>query len=70
MANFLDMRCPQCGADDELDIRAELWIRVTGNGTDADASGSGDHEYTPDSTALCGSCGHCGTVREFEGGRS
>jgi hypothetical protein len=41
---------------------------VTDQGTDADASENGDHEYTPDSTASCTACGHYDTVREFEGG--
>jgi ribosomal protein S27E len=69
MANFFDMRCPQCGDEDHIDIHAAVWLRVCDNGTDADASENGDHEFTPDSPALCAACGHCGTVREFEGGR-
>jgi hypothetical protein len=66
MTNFLGLRCPKCDDGDRIDILVDLWVRVTDDGTDADASGNGDHDYTPDSTAVCGACGHCGTVRDFE----
>jgi hypothetical protein len=45
---------------------AEVWLRVTSDGTDADASGNGDHEFDRHSPALCGACGHHGTVGEFD----
>ena len=38
MSSFLDLRCPQCGDQDCIDILAEVWVRVTDDGTDADAS--------------------------------
>jgi hypothetical protein len=66
MSNFLDMRCPHCGDESHIDISASLWIRVCVDGTDADASRDGSHEYTPESTAMCCACGHWGTVRDFE----
>jgi hypothetical protein len=66
MTNFLDMRCPKCGAEHGIDIQATVWIRVGEEGTDADASECGDQEYTPDSRALCTACGHCGCVRDFK----
>jgi hypothetical protein len=28
MANFLDLRCPACGGEDRIDIRADVWIRA------------------------------------------
>ena len=65
MSNFLDMRCPQCGDDQHLDIQAAVWIRVCADGTDADAANCGDHEFTPDSTACCQSCGHWASVAAF-----
>ena len=65
MSNFLDMRCPKCGDEDRLDIQATVWIRVCEDGTDADASRDGGHDYEPHSPAQCGACGHCGTVRQF-----
>ena len=65
MTNFLDMRCPKCGDQRSIDIQAAVWIRVCRGGTDADAAGCGDHEYTPESTACCGACGHWATVAAF-----
>ncbi len=65
MSNFLGLRCPQCGDQDRIDILAELWVRVTDDGTDADASGNGDITYTPKSTAQCGSCGHTARLAYF-----
>jgi ribosomal protein S27E len=66
MANFLNMRCPKCGDEDRIDIRASVWIRVTSEGTDADTSGSGTHDYEPMSVVVCRGCDHPGTVWEFE----
>src|SRR5271156_6824036 len=66
MSNFLEMRCPKCSDENSLDIAATVWIRVCEDGTDADASRDGSHDYEPHSPALCGACGHCGTVRQFE----
>jgi ribosomal protein S27E len=65
MSNFFDMRCPKCGDEDHIDIAAEVWVRLTSDGTDADASACGDHIYTPESAAECGACGHHGTVAQF-----
>ena len=62
MTNFLDMRCPKCGDEDSLDIRATVWIRVCEDGSDADASHDGSHYFGARSRAQCGACGHCGTV--------
>jgi ssDNA-binding Zn-finger/Zn-ribbon topoisomerase 1 len=66
MSNFLGMRCPKCGDEDRLDIQATVWIRVCEDGTDADASRDGTHDYEPGSIARCDACGCCDTVREFE----
>jgi hypothetical protein len=41
---------------------------VTENGTDADLSGNGDHEFTPESWTACGECGEGGELRQFETG--
>jgi hypothetical protein len=65
MSNFLDLRCPECGDQHRIDILAELWVRVTDDGTDADASGYGDHYYTPESATLCARCGHCDKLKYF-----
>ena len=65
--NLFDMRCPKCGGTDQIDILAEVWIRVCEDGTDADAdaSGCGDHHFTPASRACC-ACGYSATVADFE----
>ncbi len=51
ITNFLDMRCPNCGDEDRLDIQATVWTRVTDDGADVDAAGDGNHEYEPRSPA-------------------
>jgi hypothetical protein len=66
MTNAFDMRCPNCGAEDCIDIQARLWVHVTDDGTDPDASDNGNHEWTQDSPALCTACGYCWRVRDFE----
>jgi hypothetical protein len=65
MSNCFNMRCPKCGGDDQIDILAEVWIRVCHDGTDPDASSCGDHHFEPSSTAAC-DCGHWATVADFE----
>jgi hypothetical protein len=65
MSNFLDMRCPKYGDENRIDIEATLWVRVTEDGTVADASGNGQHDYTPKNLAFCGACLHGGTVADF-----
>ncbi len=66
MSNFLDMRCPKCGDEDRIDIQASVWLRVCEDGTDADASRDGPHDFTPESPAVCSACGHWGSVKSFE----
>jgi hypothetical protein len=65
MSNMFDMKCPKCGSEEQIDIQAAIWVRVTSDGTDADASGCGDHEYTPDNPACCAACDYTGTVKDF-----
>jgi len=66
MTNFLGMRCPKCGDETAIDILASLWIRVCYDGTDADASENGHHEFADGSPAICQACGHCGQLRDFK----
>ena len=66
MSNFLDLRCPNCGDTDSIDILAALWVRVTPDGTDADASACGDHEWCDQSAASCDTCGHRGHLQDFQ----
>jgi len=64
--NDFGMRCPRCGASDRIDIAATVWIRLCPGGTDVTAAENGDHEWDTGSLACCHSCGHSGTVREFD----
>jgi hypothetical protein len=66
MSNFLDIRCPKCRATDQIDIAATVWLRVMEDGTDADQSADGNHEFEPTSPATCNACGFAGQVRDFE----
>ena len=66
MSNLFDMACPSCGKTDCIDIAATVWLRVMPDGTDPGEAENGDHEFTPDSPALCGACGHAATVAAFE----
>ncbi len=65
MTNTFDMKCPKCGDEDQIDINAAVWVRLTHDGTDADTSGSGDHEWSDTTAACCGACGHTATVGDF-----
>jgi hypothetical protein len=64
--NFLEMRCPKCGNEDQLDIQALHSIRVCDDGFDDNVPNCGGHEYEPASPALCRACGRPGTIREFQ----
>ena len=65
MSNFLNVRCPKCGEQNRLDVVASVWLRLTENGTDADASANGDHEYTPKGLTVCDACGYSGRLSSF-----
>lgn len=65
MSNFFNLRCPQCGKEDEIDIQASVWLRLTSDGTDADASACGDHIWDNDSPAECAACSYAGPVKLF-----
>ena len=66
MANWIDARCPNCGCTDEIDVAATIWVRLTRDGSDADASEYGsDHEYGDDSTAVCYACDHSAIFSDF-----
>jgi hypothetical protein len=66
MTNCFEYRCPTCGNTDQIDISAEVWVRITLDGTDADTSGDGSHLWDHDSPAICGACGHHGPVADFD----
>jgi hypothetical protein len=66
MANFLNLRCPRCDRDDGIDIQATVWVRVLADGTDADASEHGDHDYTPRSRTVCAHCSYAARLADFQ----
>lgn len=57
--------CPACGDDSHLDITATTSVRLTRDGTDADAAADRSHDWTPESKCVCTSCRHAGTVKAF-----
>ena len=63
--NDYGMRCPACGKSDRIDIAATVWVRLCLDGTDMYEPANSDQEWTDDSAAYCGSCGHGGTVATF-----
>jgi hypothetical protein len=66
MDNQFDMKCPRCWSSSSIDVAATVWVRLTRDGTDADESGDGSHEWSGGSPAYCAACGHEGTAKEFE----
>lgn len=63
-----NMCCPQCKQDRHLDITALVDVRLTPNGTDADESDSGDHEWDDGSPCSCRNCCFEGKVKDFKAG--
>ena len=37
--------CPNCGRDDQLDVAALVFVRLTPDGTDVDDAVDGSHEW-------------------------
>jgi hypothetical protein len=68
--NDFGMKCPNCGASDQIDVAATVWVRLSPDGTDTTLAANGDHEWDNGSAAVCGACGHSGTVRNFDTERS
>ena len=65
MTDQIELRCPHCACRDRIDIAANVWVRVTEGGSDADESHDGTHHWTEDSAAYCCACGHAGFVDGF-----
>src|SRR5690242_19297057 len=66
MSNLFELRCPCCRSEDQIDVQAKVWVRLTESGSDADVSGCGDHHYSPESAATRDACGYAGCLRDFE----
>lgn len=67
MATFLNqfaLRCPQCKSTGDIDVVAMISIRLVKDGSDADASRDGSHNWDSNSAANCG-CGFRGQVSDF-----
>lgn len=58
-----DMRCPECGADDCLDIGVviQTLARLTPDGTITEDD---NHEWDSDSPCSCDACGWSGDVSD------
>lgn len=65
--NDCGLACPQCGDDQHIDVAALVWVRLCPDGTDADISHDGSHEWDDSSNAVCWHCGFTGKVRDFSG---
>jgi hypothetical protein len=62
MSNLWNMKCPKCGCENQIDIQAAVWIRLTSDSTEA----SDYHRWEPESPASCEACDYNGTVKDFE----
>lgn len=60
------LRCPRCGNDESINIRAAVWVSVSDNGTNDDPE-RGDTEYDDTSPAYCPvpACNFEGTLGQF-----
>lgn len=58
--NQFGMACPKCGRGDALDVAARVWVRLTLDGTDADAALEHDHDWDNESACRCAACGWSG----------
>ena len=62
------MICPSCWQDTSLDVQATVMVRLTVDGSDADESKFGDHEWDSDSRCICHNCDFTAEARCFEFG--
>jgi len=60
------LTCPECKDHSRIDIAALVWVRQTTDGTDADAADDQSHDWDGASPCICRSCGHSGTVTQFQ----
>ncbi len=68
VASYWKMRCPnpECKRADALDVYATVCVRLTPDGSDADESGDGDHEWDGESGCVCRACNWRGKVCDTE----
>lgn len=60
--NEWQMACPACKGDHQIDIAVASWARLFPDGGDVTAA----HEWTPESIAKCGACGHIALLLAFQ----
>lgn len=65
MKHTHEMICPECGGEDEIDVAALIWTRLTADGAAVDQSHDGSQDWDYTSAARCNACGHLGKVAEF-----
>jgi hypothetical protein len=63
--NDFGMRCPNCKASDQIDVCANIWLRLCRDGTDPYEAANQHHEWDEHNNAVCRTCGHDGDVAEF-----
>lgn len=57
--------CPQCRRDDQIDVAAQVWVRLTPDGSDQDEAENADTEFNQQSGAMCAACGFHGNLDDF-----
>jgi hypothetical protein len=63
------MSCPVCGQEEEILVRARMWVSLRDDGTDAYADSldmRGEVEYDDESDAACTACRFEATLAAFE----
>jgi hypothetical protein len=66
LSNTFNLACPSCDEDLLIDIQAKLWIRLRADGSAADESHDGSHEWDDSSPAYCGACDWRGTAGQLK----
>jgi len=64
MGNYLNLRCPQCGGKDDLQVQIRVWATLTDDGSDVEGQ---DHEYDEESPVTCAACNYSGWMHELKG---
>lgn len=59
MPNQFNMKCPECGSADELDVAALVWVRLVADGNRLLLR---RRRWDDDSACQCAACGWSGTV--------
>jgi hypothetical protein len=66
VAKEWNMRCPECGKDDRIEIQAAVWVLLRPDGTDMTDVRDGSHEWGQYDNAQCVNCDYRGRVKDFE----